>query len=1064
MKKMKQILALVLTFLMITTSIVMASESTNEADFSYGINAAFRSRDLIEGYVLLTGTPGTEGDIKTICYLPIYYENSSKLADIFVIPISIENAFSQGEGTSGYILIPFEIRVTDPAITNYRLKAIMVDSSENLQPRGKISSGFTNEISLSNTYYPIFVEFDTLIKKVPLQRNQTTLAIPILDHVYLWEGAIEKGYTEEDFTVGESITLTDVDMNDFYDVQGLYCRIRIDLSNDGGYKLQQIEPLKNYNKTVAIKPINLINAKNNNNQAEYYASNATEEASYLPLAESVTVYKNYGIASFDDVVPDKSNYITEYRYVDTNMDGLYETVYIDYEEVFLIGSIMLSSYRIVPDFDSMRTYNSGSLVLSPDDFYTNYDINIPFGVLNPGQIVRLKQSYDADCTFYKVNVQDPKTVIGEVTNVVASSEGIRYTIGDTDYRMLLDNGYPSMEVGDMVEIKGFDDVIVNYQFVFNANVGIILDSDIVDGFDTTYQIKLLNTDGEVIVYNLADKVNGYTPNYSTSSILQNSFPSGSIFTYYLNDNNEICTYDLQGNYFNNTLKNGEKVTSANGKFTRDSGKLGSYTITKDTIFFAADCVQTDILEGNVMLSDASVLNENANYNFGILYDAEKNAMAVILYAVSFEESEEILSDISYGVVTGCSYSETFESVCTLQILNQNGNTVSYCLSSVLNREKTDYSDAAALAAEFPKGELIAYRINDKNEIKMVDTLSGIHSGNVLQNTQLITIDCTYQNEAFDDYKVTDSTVLTGTEAKNGADISKDNCTLVTQSDFADGDQYKGVGVINDKNELLFIFTYNTVSAVIDPDSYPIIITKSVTLNDGTVQYWGYVNGEDVVFRVADNASDEAKKLTNGDVALYTTNRDGEITGVLVLAKKEEDGFIVLDNAINGAKDDAFKESNANKTFLSTKDYIYPSNASQAKAIAETMISTEESDIQLAGFGAAGKGYSFRGNLLRLINAKDYAETFTSDERDYTDSYDEDKIHDYEIYPRESVAYLYDATNDKIQVCSLLNMETDNNTLDYWYSRQIENDDAVYVYNYDGETKLILIVDIMGDNL
>lgn len=901
MKQMKQILALLLTFLMILTSNVMASESANEADFSYEINAAFRSRDLIEGYVLLTGRPGTEGDIKTICYLPIYYENTSKLTDIFTIPISIEDAFSQGEGINGHILIPFKLRVTDPTIANYRLKAIMVDPTENLHPRGKISSGFTNEILLSNIYYPIFVEFDTLIKKVSLQRNQTTLTIPILDHVYLWEGAIEKGYTEEDFAVGENITLTDVDMNDFFDVQGLYCRIRIDLSNDDGYKLQQIELLKNFNKTVAIAPINLINAKNSNNQAEYYASDTSEEASYLPLAESVTVYKNYGIASFYDVVPGKSNYINEYRYVDTNMDGLYETVYIDCEEVFVIGSIMLSSYRIIPDFDSMRTFNFSSLVLNPEDFYTNYDINIPFGTLKPGQIVRVKQSEDAGCIFYKVNVQDPKTVIGEVTNVVTTSEGIRYTIGDIDYRMLLDYGYPSMEVGDRVEIKGFNDVIVDYQFVFNANVGIILDSDIVDEFDTTYQIKLLNTDGKVVVYNLADIVNGYTPNYSTPSILQNSFPSGSIFTYYLGDNNEICTYDVQDSYSDNTLNNGERIVSTIGEFQQDVSKLGRYVITEETLLFAADCAQEDVIQDSVIRIDASALKENTEYSFGVLYDVDRNAIAVILYEFNMDEADE----------------------------------------------------------DIPEKE---------------------------------------------------------------------------------------------------IYT---------PD-YPFVVTKTAVITvDGEerTKYFGYINGEEMEFLLSNDADEEASSLSVGDSAIISIGNDGintidQIVSAEIIIKKNENGFLVIDNAMAGAYDDTTQTITGNYVHLSTIDYGKIYTVSQASSAASTMMTIGDT-ASFQGFSAAGKGYSFLGKLLRLVNANNYPLTFGSDERDYKDDM---RIHDYYIDPNCASTYCYNAKTDKIRVSNIYDMETDNNTMDFRYGDQIENDDIVYVYNYDGETKFIFIIDVKGDNL
>ncbi|MBR3922542.1 MAG: hypothetical protein IKJ45_05480, partial [Kiritimatiellae bacterium] len=68
-----------------------------------------------------------------------------------------------------------------------------------------------------------------------------------------------------------------------------------------------------------------------------------------------SVYKNDAPASYYDVVPGYNECIRAYRYTDTNMDGLYDTVYIDYEEIFMVGSVNATYKKIYVNYDAMRT-------------------------------------------------------------------------------------------------------------------------------------------------------------------------------------------------------------------------------------------------------------------------------------------------------------------------------------------------------------------------------------------------------------------------------------------------------------------------------------------------------------------------------------------------------------------------------------------------------------------------------------------------------------------------------------------------------------------------------------
>ena len=674
-------------------------------------------------------------------------------------------------------------------------------------------------------------------------------------------------------------------------------------------------------------------------------------------------------------------------------------------------------------------------------------------------MVRVKPSYDGMYTRYDITVEDAKPIAGEITNITNNDTTEIYTIDGNEYRML-SIPYSVAETGDKLVGAGFDNVIVYYELIYNANVGVILDTAIDTTFDTAYQIKLITQEGDIAVYNLAEKVNGSTPYFSSVSSMQYSLPKGSVISYRLNENNEIYVYDVQDISTNNTLTPDDRIISRSGWFDQTTGKLGNYLITADTIIFATEDTRENVTENNIVVSDTSVLNHNTMYNFGVLYNGYKEAIAVLLYETKIEATEEILSDIAYGVVIDALVSETFETVYTLQLLTQDGTVVAYPLANKLN-EKTPEFSAELLADTFPKGELIAYQLNGKNQIRYIDTLSEIYTGNVLEETQLISINDIYENSAFGDYLVTSNTTLTGTAKDDATTLTKDDCEIVLKADLIPGDVYSGVGVINASNELIFTFTYNTTSTTINPDSYPFVVTKKVTDtvegNPNRVRLYGCVNGEEVGYVVAENASDDAKNLNIGDAALYKLNRNSEITDVLVLAKKSENGYTVLDNAINGTYDDARKESNANETFLSTENYTAPNTATEAKAIAEAMMSTKTTDTMLAGFAAAGKGYQIIGRILQLINANNYFSTYTGTDRNYPDSH----IKDYYIQP-DAIAYRVNCNQNKILTTTILDAETEVNTFDFRNADQLDNDDFIYVYNYDGVTKLILIIDVKGN--
>ena len=906
MKKLKQMLTLLLTVLTVMTTTVFASEEPQPVNFSYSISSAtFMSQDLVRLSINFYGEVGTVGNLDTECYVAVYAGESNQLVDVFYLPIHLENPFIEHDW---YWYTP-EVRITNPSIQYYRFKLIMIDNLDTLSPEGTIrrAVGETNEIIRSNMDYFKFVQFDGIIPYVPIHNVETTVSTKVMNNVLLFEGATDAGYTEDHFVMGQNITVTKNKWDELYKVQGLYCRIMINILNDGTYELRWAEPIENYNKTISIKPENLASKDNGEGEVLYYSSQTDTSLSMLPLADSVAVYRNYEPSSYSEIIEGYDDQIKEYRYVDTDLDNLYDTVYIDYEKIFMVRTVNYSTRKIYVDTEAMRTYERTSLQLDPDDSYTIYDMNIDFDEITAGQIIRIKPSIDDEYTYYDITVENPEFISGEINTVYTDISGMaKYEINGKEYSTLTIPNH-AFRSGDVVNAYVFDDTVISMEHAFIANVGVILDAKINN--DSSCQITLYTTEGETIQYPLAETINNSSQSWTTDTELKSALPTGFIICYLLNDQNEIFAYDIQDDYYNrNVLKNNEKIASQNGIYNQSARKIGNYYLTDDTIFFG----MSDFVENNeeITLLTEDQLVDEAEYEFGVLFDNQKNIIAVVVYSMIKVE-------------------DSFES-----------------------------------------------------------------------------------------------------------------------------------------------------------DYIPLLIVKKETVTlegKDRIKFTGYINGEEVSCLLAEDASDEAKKLNAGDIALYSINNNsifpgGEITDAKRLVYKSGSELIVADNSravieatgktntIYNTDDVAYDEITLNTSSFTELNIEADWDTNRAMSIAQGRMAKAASAGSIKGYGAVGVAYRVQGSLLRLLNVDNYETTFTATGREYDllKDGDEKLITDVTVNVNE-IAYYYNAQTGKYKVSSIMDAETDYITSDYRNAGQLTNDDFVYVYCYDGDTKLIVVVDVNGDN-
>ena len=725
------------------------------------------------------------------------------------------------------------------------------------------------------------VKADVTIASVPLSKDATD--------VTLGTATVDKVAQANNYVVPGTAKINGVDL---VGLQGLKATVILDKSDDAETKLVAVVSKAGKNVEITVNP-EMLADENNNGYAEYYKSNDDDRVSKIKLEGTPATYVNLETGTYaTDVVPGGLAGDIAYRYVDTDNNGSYDTVFVDNEKVFVVGSVNTGSNKIFRSTESnaLTTFTGASLTLDPEDENLAWSIKdtagnaLDIADIEAGNVVAVKTSNVGSDTYYEITVSN-ETVEGTISETFTETAKVggttlnKFKIGDADY-MMLDN--TTVTPGDEITATVYGDKVVSYKVKEGVkNYAIVVNANRAEDFGVTYQLQVFTQKGELATFDFADKVNGATPSYATTTALKAAYPVGDLIAYELNKAGEIKAIDVETGYVPanaKVLDTTDKMAAGTAQYKASSEKLGSYYITADTVVYTTEVAKALITKDDVAMGTTEMFQEDVNYDYAVIYNSDKEAMVLVLFEAA---------------------------------------------------------------------------------------------------------------------------------------------------------------------------------AQIDYDTYPIAITKTATVsveNETRTKLFGLVNGEETELIVAEDADANVLALTVGDIALFTTNAAGEIAKANILVNKSGYDFVVK---ANFAADDADTESVYKNVTLSTAD----TSAAGCMGVANT-------SLNLKGFAAAGKAYRIQGNMLRLVTAMDYANTFdgTADgtPRDYTNITDEDYIQDYAVNAN-AVAYLYDTATNKYTVTTLLDAETDYTTMDYQHDDQIDNDDLVYVYNYDGETKLVLIIDVASDN-
>ncbi|MBP3448767.1 MAG: S-layer homology domain-containing protein [Clostridia bacterium] len=571
--------------------------------------------------------------------------------------------------------------------------------------------------------------------------------------------------------------------------------------------------------------------------------------------------------------------------------------------------------------------------------------------------------------------------------------------------------------------------------------------------DGTYETVFVDNIGLFVVGSVNEKAFKIYRD-TTSANAMSSYAGGSFIT--LDPEVETVAWtltDAEGNALE--LADIEAGSVAAVAYSTDgTNDYYEIVISKDTIEGTVAQVYTENSKTYYTIGDADYTMLTTGYTLN-----PGDAIVATVYGdkiVNYDVAEGVKN---YGIVIATNLSQDFGNTWQLQVLTMAGEIVTLDMAEKVNGTTYAGTDFDYTTAQTSKDLIIAYELNNAGDIKAYNFESGssFNATTVVDNDKLAGVAAAgaYKetSEKLDSLYITEDTVVVITENAKGSN-NKEDYAMATADIFDETETYTYRAVYDENREAKFVVLYQVMNNV-NMNAFPLVVTKTSTVtvdNDYRTKYTGYINGEEVELIAAEGAT---LTMAANDVAMIATNAAGEITGEEILAKYSTSGYTVVDNTANAADDEKTPKAGTEQriNFAITEDVATGLGSFFTAGSADT----------LKGFGAVGKVYTTKGKTLRLVSPANYANTTATviDGNTVRNYNNEAWIDDYSINPA-AVAYVFNKATGKIKVATIGDIETEVNTNDYKVTTQLENDDAVYVYNYDGDTKLIFIVDVKGN--
>ncbi len=398
--------------------------------------------------------------------------------------------------------------------------------------------------------------------------------------------------------------------------------------------------------------------------------------------------------------------------LDRNRDDVYDVVFIEEYENYVVEEVIVSSNRITDK------YGKPSLVLDPEND------NVKFVITRGGQAVELKDLNEWD-VLSVAKSKDASIIIVEVTSEkvtgkVTEKHGEKFVIGGNEYYVsanyteeikLNDEGTFYLDKdGHIAAVDATSALSSNYAYVTGAEV--------TTGFDKRLSVKVFDKNGEIKVIKSTEKVrvNG-TPNKTAAEALAALKNEGTVvptlITYELNSDGELTQLNTAEDKTSGGILKDKFTLNANAtlKYRESSKKLGNYNVNANTIVFDIPAGETDAKK--YAIADYKLFEDNTDYDV-LVYDVKEDLTAGVVIVTN-----------STGIANLEASAVVVDKIATS--LNDEDERVEKLYAYVDGEKKTFSTTEEGILVngedeQLKAGDIIQVKTNAKGEIESIRVL------------------------------------------------------------------------------------------------------------------------------------------------------------------------------------------------------------------------------------------------------------------------------------------------------------------------------------------------------
>lgn len=488
------------------------------------------------------------------------------------------------------------------------------------------------------------------------------------------------------------------------------------------------------NKITGIDAENIVGLQGNS--LKYWSSDTRTTEKSLNGTEAYIVNGIY-TAPNADIFDLKEGSVT---FIDNDSDGAAEIIAIDKIEYYTVASVDVTSGTIYDKF------GKAPLVLGDGS-----DKNIGYSLVNASgdaiqlsnlsewTILAVRGAKSGTAAIYDVVASD-YTAIGKLSGTTKDKMGhLCFRMDDkviqtTDtFRTYIDNGTLTevpMDTYVTLYLNREGKVVAwNHSSTRSVQIGYLMDLNFKTGFDATAELKILTSDSQIEIFDLADRLNlnGDTVKPGANrKELQNTIAGGQVICYTLNSSNKINRIDTErkiqlsdnDNYLVKNLDTSCYYISSGNYFHTSDGASGKmYNIKSDTVTFKIP-------------ESEKYLNENKYYSAYLGSALASSAPGgdtfnVIGYTFGRESNFIDVAVIKNDNPTlGAAKSSTetlIKSVAT--VLTEEGDSVLECIGISNGKEVTFRVDdkRSVKSPGLTEGDVICYiKLMNENDVLTLD--------------------------------------------------------------------------------------------------------------------------------------------------------------------------------------------------------------------------------------------------------------------------------------------------------------------------------------------------------